>query len=528
VALGAVLVVLLTACTNIANLLLTRALDRERDMAIRAALGAGQGRLARTFLMESFGLTAVGIVGALAVAWGGIALLKFHLAARVPRIGEADLSLSVLGFTLGIALATMMLFNIVPMLAMGHGRIHGTLKDAGRSGGGGVRQARLRGWLVAGEVAFAVALLASAGLLLRSFFHLMAVDAGFQTAGRVAIDVVIPANEYETPVKRTVFFRDLFRRLVDTPGVDSAGASLYFPCRGKLWLSAVWREGHPAADGQEPLVYYNLFAGDYFKTMGIPLLQGRLLTEKEIWEPSDLLLINEAMARRLFPGEEAVGKRISGGRDGPWRTIVGVVGNVRQKGLDVEPRPEFYVPWSSMPMPFTTVVARTSLPETAALTMLRGVVKSARAGLAIHNLMPLERIAADTIAARRLALILTMLFAVAALALAALGIYGVMSYAVSQRTAELGVRVALGARPVEVLALVFREGLTTAFAGVAVGLAAALAVARLLSTLLYGVHAADWLTFLTVALVALGTAALACLAPALRAMRVDPVSALRQ
>jgi putative ABC transport system permease protein len=528
VLLGAVGFVLLTACANVANLLLARGIAREKEIAIRVALGAARSGLVRAMLLENAVLASLGAGVGLGLAYWGLWLLKYSLASRVPRIAEAGLSLPVLLFTLFLMAVSVLLFSLAPMLSLGTGNVHETLKEAGRTSGGGVRRQRLRSLMVMAEFAFATLLLVCSGLLLKSFARLLQVHPGFELSQRVVADLVLPANRYDTPAKRTGFYRDLFRRMAETPGVKGAGGELYFPCRSKLWLATVWREGVNEPRGEEPIVYWNLVAGDYFQAMGNPLKRGRLFTEREMWEPGNVALINEAMARQLFPGVDPLGRRVSGGPGGPWNTIIGVLGDVRQRSLDEPPKPEIYYPFSQMPMPFLSVVAHTTLPDAAALRVIRGLAQTRDPDIVLSNLTPLSELAGATIATRRMAMVLLAVFAALALALSALGMYGVMSYAVSQRTAEIGIRMAIGAGPWDILRLITGQGLRTALAGTALGLLGALAAGRALGTLLYGVNTMDVTVYSAIAGVAVLVSLTSSFLPARRALGIDPLVALRK
>ncbi|HUA58735.1 MAG TPA: ABC transporter permease [Verrucomicrobiae bacterium] len=524
---GAVGIVLLTACANVANLMLARGVAREKETALRSALGASRARLAGGLLLESGVLSLAGAGLGLVVAHAGLWFLKYALAARLPRLAEAGLSAPVLLFTLALAVVSAVLFSLAPLTGFGSRSVHETLKEAGRTGGG-VRRQRLRTVLVAAEFAFASLLLVGAGLLLKSFARLLDVHPGFETANRVTVDVIVPANQYADAAKRIAFYRDLLRRLNETPGMKASGGALYFPCRSKLWLSTIWREGVPVARGQEPIVYYNLYAGDYFRAMGIPLLRGRLPTEKEMWEPSDAILINETMARQVFGNIDPLERRIKTGEDEQWNKIVGVVGDVRQKSLDEPPKAEMYAPFSQMPMTFLTIVTHTDLPGNSSLRAIRNAIRKGDPAALPGRLTPLGELAGGTIATRRFALLLMLLFAALALALSGLGAYGVVAQAVTQRTAEIGVRMALGAAPSDVLRLVLGQSLRTAAAGTAAGLVLALAASKALASLLYNVDAVDAPVDFCIAMLAILVALLASYVPARRAMRISPVFALRQ
>ena len=526
--LGAVIFVLLTACANVANLMLARGLSREKEVAIRQALGASASRLAAELLLESAVLALFGAVLGLLFACWGLWLLKFSPVSQVPRLAEANLDIPVICFTLIVDAVSALLFSVAPMFGSRRGSVHDTLKESGRGGTGGIQRERMRSVLVAAEFAFAALLLAGAGLLLKTFTTLMRTQPGFETAGRFTADIIVPADQYQAVPKRIAFYRELFRRLNETPGIQAAGGALYFPCRGKFWLSTIWREGAPVAKGDEPIVYYNLYGGDYFKAMGIPLLRGRLPSGRELRGPSDVIVVTDTMARQIFADIDPIGQRIKTGEDGQWNQIIGVVGGVRQKSLDEAPKPELFVPFSQMPMTFLTVTIQTQLSASTALSALRRVVHDRDPGAVPASLIPLHDLLANTITNRRFAMLLMMLFATLALALSAIGAYGVMSHAVNQRTTEIGLRMALGAQPANILRLTMGKGLRTALMGAFAGLLAAVALAKVLASLLYGVHRFDGMVDAGVVLIVFVIALLASYLPARRAMRIDPVRALRQ
>lgn len=524
----AVVFVLLTACSNVANLALARGVSQEKDVSVRLALGAGYRRVLQLLLIENMLLCSAGAVFGLAIAYGGLFLLKYHLVSKMPRLADAALSAPVLLFTVVVVLMCSTMVTLASFSGVHKLNLSSALRESGRTGGEGIRRQWLRMVLVASQIVFAVLLVAGAGFLLKSFVKLMDIRPGFEMPQRVVVDLVLPSNTYSDNEKRSVFYREMLRHLNETAEIDVAGASLYFPCRPKSWLNAIWREGVDVPEGQEPIVYYNLFAGDYFATMGIPLRSGRFLTEKEVWEKHDVLLVNESFARQLYPTSDAVGKRVRIGKDGPWLTIVGIVGDVRQRRLDEPPRPEFYVPFSEMPMPFLTLVVKGKLFGEKGTERLRIIMRGIAPDVALHNLMPLSALVADTVTARHLALVLLLLFSGLALSLAAIGIYGVVSYAVNQRRQEIGVRVALGATRFDVIRLIVTENLRVAGIAVLIGLLGAMAVGRVLGSLLYHVSVGDWSIYLGASCLALMVAFFASCIPALRAASLDPLIALRQ
>jgi predicted permease len=529
------LVVLLTTCANVANLLLARGAAREREVAVRAALGATRGQLVRDLMTESWTLAALGAALGIGVARAGLWLLQY-LRPDIPRFvasgAAGGLHMPALLFALGTATACALLVSLVPVLGFDHLEVSSVLKEAGRTGAVGVRRQRTRRVLVASQIAFACALLIAAGLLVQSLSRLLRVDPGFNASQALIIDLDVPADRYPGEARQRQFYRELLRRLDETRGIAASGALLYFPYHAKLWQGAAWAEGAAVVRGEEPIVYYNLFAGDYFRAMGIPLESGRLPTDREMWdEDLGVALINTTMARQLFGRADAVGRRFKTGENSKPHTVIGVVGDVRQRRLDDTPRAEYYVPYSSMPMPVMTVIARTAAENAqagAATRAVRSVISGMDPGLPLSTLMPLHRYVAGTVTARRMAMSLLVVFGILALVLAGVGIYGVMSYAVSQRTAEIGIRTALGATPRDVVGLVTRESLTIALVGVVAGAGIALVGTRALSALLFDVSAHDLTTYVAAPTVLLIVAFTASLVPAIRATRISPVIALRK
>ena len=523
---GAVGLVLLVACANIANLILVRSTSRQRETAVRLALGASSLQLVRLLLAESVVLSIAGAGAGLGVAWGALVVLR-DLRPDIPRISDAALTPGVLLFTAAIAIGAALVFSLAPIAATARADLRRSMNDGGRSGSGSAVATRIRRLLVAGQMALACVLLVSGGLLLRSFDNLLRVDTGFAAQNAVMFDVYLPSSRYPDAAHQTRFYRDLVRALRETPGVHSAGGLLYFPFKPKLWLSSLWVEDAPVQDGEQPIVYYNLAAGDYFKAMGIPLRAGRWPTEREVWEDARVIVVNEALAHQVFAARDPIGKRIRTGAEGPWHEIIGVVGDVRQKRLDEAPKPEIYETFAAMPMPFLTVVVRTLEDPNRMLSVVRGVVRERDAGLAVANLAPLSSYVESHAADRRFALMLLGLFAALALALGAIGVYGVMSYSVAQRQREIAIRLALGAVPAGVRAMVVRDGLTVVLTGTMVGLASAALASRLLESQLFGVSGFDPLIYAAVPSTLVVVAAIATWLPAIRASRIDAITALR-
>ncbi|MFN0122406.1 MAG: ABC transporter permease [Blastocatellia bacterium] len=530
--LGAVGLVLLIACANVANLLLARAADRQREIAVRAALGAGRMRVSRQLLTESVLLGLVGGLLGLGIALTGIKLLTNISAIRIPRMHEIGIDWRVLLFTLGVSLLTGILFGLFPALQMSRGNLHDTLKEGGRTGQSGAR-GWLRGALVVIEMALALMLLVGAGLLMRSFWRLQQVSPGFQPQGVLSMMIALPANKYPDAAARMNFFRQLMPQLRALPGVESAGACLVVPMSGNNSSGSFSIEGRQIPDGQSMPHgdRWQTVAG-YFETMKIPLRRGRYFTDSDTAAAQPVIVIDETMARKYWPNEDPLGKRISFDRDAAgqpvWREIVGLVGHVRHQGLEGESRVQYYVPFTQRATtPGMYLVARTAGDPAGLTAAVRGAIRNLDREMPVFRVSTMETLVADSLAQRRFTLWLLGIFACAALALAAVGLYGVLAYSVTQRSHEIGLRMALGAQRRDVLRMIVRQGMTLALAGIAIGLALAFGLMRLLTKLLFEVGAGDPLTYVAIALVLGVVALLACLIPALRATRVDPMVALR-
>ncbi|MGH9837616.1 MAG: ABC transporter permease [Blastocatellia bacterium] len=527
--LGAVGFVLLIACANVANLLLARAAARQKEMAIRAALGAGRWRVIRQLLTESLLLAASAGALALLLAVWGVDLLRTILPDNLPRAGEIGVDVRVFGFTLVVSLLTGILFGLVPALQASRTDLNETLKEGGRSSGGGGHN-RFRGLLVVSEVALALLLLVGAGLMLRSFIRLMSVDPGLDPQNVLTMDIRLPRSKYQPP-QQAAFFQQLLERLRALPGVQSAGAVYPLPLGGAEEGMGFGIEGRPpAAPGEQLTAGPRWVSPDYFKVLKIPLLKGRVFTEGDGGDSPPVLVINEAMARQYWPNEDPIGRRVAfNSRDNQpiWREIVGVVKDVRHTALDTESKPQMYFPFTHFPLPFMTLVARTDGDPMSLVAAVRGQVRAIDKDQPVSNIHAMEELLARSVSERRFNLLLLAIFAGVALLLAAVGIYGVMSYSVEQRTHEIGVRMALGARTADVLRLLLGQGMKLVAMGVAIGLAAAFALTRLISTLLFGVRATDPVTFVALALLLTVVALLACWIPAWRATKVDPMIALR-
>ncbi len=527
VLLGAVGFVLLIACANVASLLLARGHHRQREIAVRVALGAGRGRLVRQLLTECLALSLLGLLAGLLLArWTLPAILALS-PADTPRIHQVTLSLPVLGFAALMALATGLLFGLVPSLALTRGNTQDFLKEGG--GGAVGSSAWWRSSLIAGEVALAVVLLAGAGLLLRSFAGLMGVDRGFAADRIVALEVYV-WDRYATPERRVAYFQDVAEKLTSLPGVQAAGAvsSMPFLTHGHAPSVPCLAEGHSLPPEQAPTVYAIIATPGYFPAMGIPLLQGRLFTDSDDPKGPRYAVVNTTMARLLWPGADPRGRRFTIPFRGGAVTfeIIGVVGDVRQR-LDRPPRPEFYRPHTQNPSGSMTIVARTQSDPAPLMGAIKSRVWEVNPTQPFYNAAIVEDQVADSVSQRRFQLALLGGFSGLALLLAAFGIYGVLSFVTAQRSREIGLRMALGAQSRDILGLVLRQGMRPVVAGLGLGLAAALGLSRFLAGMLFGVRATDPATYAAIVALMAIVALAACATPARRATRVDPLVALR-
>ena len=529
---GAVALVLLIACANVANLLLARAAGREKELAVRAALGASRFALVRQLLSESLLLSACGAAaGWLLAQWLLAVVVKFS-PEQVRRLGDIKLDANVLIFTLALSGLTGLLFGLAPALSATKINLNEALKDGARAVSGSKRQHRLRGALVVLEVALALLLLTGSGLLLKSFANLRSVELGFNPDRLLTMSLRLPNSRYQEPAQRVSYFQQTLSDLQQLPGVEAAGLCFSLPMTGEGATDAVWIEGRPAPrKGEEPVLRGGSVSANYFATMGISFRQGRAFTEAEVWQGRDVIIVNEAFARRFFPGEDPIGKRVKvGERNPPYSTIVGVVANHIQPGIDNRIWEEMFYPYVNTvdpPLGQMTLVVKTAGDPAA---MAAAVISQARR---LDHLLPIARIRtmdemrASALQSDRFNLWLLGSFALLALLLAALGTYGVMSFTVTGRTREIGIRMALGAERRDVFGLVVGQGMKLALTGMALGLLASFALTPLLKSLLFGVNATDPSTFALGALVLAAAALLACYLPARRATKVDPMVALR-
>jgi len=529
VMLGAVFLVLLIACANVANLLLARAVARQKEIAIRMALGASRRRIATQLLTESVLLSlAGGALGLLLASWGTHLLVAYG-PADVPRLRDVSLDRYVLFFTLTVATLTGMLFGLAPALHASKPDPGTMLKESGR-GLSYAGRSRMRSALIVSEVALSLMLLAGAGLLINSFWRLLHTDAGFDAKGVLALDIPLDRATYPKPEQRSAAFQQLIRRMKSLTGVRDVSVVINIPLSDLDYELSFQIEGRaPYKPGEEATADYTVAGSDYFRTMDIALLHGRVFMDQDTANSPQVMVVSNAFVNQYFPNEDAMGRRIVfDGDDKTPYEIVGIVEDVRRKGLDTAVQPEMYVSYVQKPERRMNVVIRTAARDASQLTpAARAEVKAFDPKQIIWRAQTLEQLLGASVAPRRFNMLLLGIFASVALLLAAVGLYGVMSYSVSWRTQEIGIRMALGARRSDVLRMVVRQGMTMTLIGIALGLVGVFSTSRVLVGMLYGVSPTDPLTFIGVSIVLLTVALLACLVPARRATRVDPMVALR-
>jgi putative ABC transport system permease protein len=530
---GAVACVLLIANANVANLLLARASVRGKEIALRAALGASRARVIRQLLTETLLLAALGgFFGLLLALWGTEALIAV-VPQSIPRIGEIQLDGTVLGFTILMSLGTGLLFGLVPAWQASHVDLNSALKTGSRSGGGGEHKHRMRSALVVAEVALALVLLVCAGLLIQSFNRLGQVQPGVRTENLFTARVWLPDAAYPQPANVNAFFDQLITRVRTLPGVNSASFIFPLPLSGSNNTTSFDIEERPAPQGEQPDAPTRIAGTDYFKTMAIPVLQGRAFDETDRLDSRPVVIVNERFAEKYFPNANPIGKRITPGwsvDEGPAkaREIIGVVGNVRHASLSKDFTPEVYLPAAQIPFNIHWLVVRTNVSDPATLTSaIRGELAAVDRNLPLTHVKIFDEYMSQSLARPRFNALLLSIFAGIALLLTAIGIYGVMAYSVSQRTNEIGIRIALGAAQSSIFKLIVGQAMMLVGISLVIGLAGAFAATRLLSTLLYGIGAWDPLTFGSIVVLIAVVAFLAAWLPARRASRVNPIIALR-
>jgi predicted permease len=529
VLLAAVGCVLLIACANVANLLLTRATAREREMSIRSALGAGRARLVRQLLTESVVLSVLGGVLGLVLAYWILSTLRWLSPGNIPRLPAIRMDARVLVFTSTIAVLTGILFGMAPALRNSKLNLSEALKEGARNVAGG-RHDKLRKLLVVSELALSLVLLISAGLLIRSFISVERVNPGFDAQNVLSMRVSLAGTSYKGD-RTEIFYRELLDRVRRIPGVKSAAVADNLPLSGGIGWGSISIEGYQPSEDQEMIQSDGRIAGvGYFETMAVPLIKGRLFDEHDIEGSQPVIVIDERMARNYWPNANPVGGRIKFGRlesKNPWMTIVGVVGNVKQYDLESESRVTMYFPAAQAGAGTMYLVARTSVPPLSLAATISSEVRSMDSNIPIFDIKTMDQRLSESLARRRFAMLALGVFAGFALLLAVIGIYGVISFSVAQRTSELGIRLALGARQIDVLRLVLSDGFRLVLTGIACGVVLSFAVTRFLSSLLFGVRATDLFTFSALSVLLVVVSLLACYLPARRATKVDPLTALR-
>jgi predicted permease len=533
VLLGAVGFVLLIACANVANLLLARATVRQKEIAIRAAVGATRLRLLRQLLTESVMLALAGGLLGLVISLLSVKVMRVFGPENIPRLSEVGIDGQVIFFTFFISLLTGVIFGLAPALRASRFDLNRVLKDGGRGSAVGVTFGRghhqLRNLLVISEVALSLVLLIGAGLLIRSYQHIATASPGFNARNVLSLRLSLPAARYTTPESVFSFYKQLNERVKQLPGIESVGANPFLPLSSN---SAAWGpitvEGYVPKTAQDLIISNERFVSpDYLKAMGIPLLKGRHFDERDIKGAPEVAIVNKNFAQRFWPDEDPIGKRLQRGTKGPWRTVVGVISDEKEFSLESEPPISVFHPIEQFTIGTRYLVARTSSDPALMIGEVTKEIRALDPELPVYDVNTMEQRLYDSLARRRFSMFLLGVFAAIALTLASIGIYGVMAYSVNQRTHEIGIRMALGAQQRNILQLVFRQALTLIGLGIAIGITGAFALTRIMSGLLFGVSATDSFTFIMISLLLGCIAMLASYLPARRAAKVDPIVALR-
>ena len=527
--LAAVAFVLLIACANVSNLLLARAAARQKEMAVRLALGASRARLLRLLLTESLLLALAGGAVGLALAYLAMRAFISFSPANVPRTNEIHLDGMALLFTFGITLLTGVAFGLLPALQVSKPNVHTTLKEGGRQTGNVGSRPRTRRLLVIAEVALSLLLLIGAGLMIRTFISFLRVNPGFRTDNLLTMKLALPNKKYPKPQLQIAFYQQVIDRVRALPGVQGVGAVSDLPLAEGGVFSFIIEGRASASTADDPVAVWRAINPDYFRTMNMRLRRGREFTEHDQPGALEVIVINETMAATFWPGEDPIGKRIQiyDLEPMPWREIVGVVNDTKEAGLGAPTRPEVYVPFLQRPRAAMTLIAHTTAEPEQLAAPMRAAVQAVDPDQPVYRVSTMEQFFSAEVAVPRATMFLMGTLAVAALLLAAVGIYGVMAHAVTQQTHEIGIRTALGATQRDVLRLVVGQGMTLTLIGVVIGLVGAFALTRLMTSLLFGVSATDPVTFTVIALLLTGVALFACYIPARRATKVDPLTALR-
>ena len=529
---GVVGCVLLIACANVANLMLAKGATREKEIAIRTALGASRSRVLRQLLVENLNISLLGAAIALVVAKLALIFLVNLGLKAIPRLNDGRLDASVLGFTLGLAVLAAVVFGFAPALAATKTEVSGILKEGGR-GGAEQRQNRLRNMLIVSEIALALVLLIASGLLIKSYSRLTEVKLGFEPNNVLTMEVNLPAARYKERAQVVNFYRELLENVSALPNVATVSAAQSLPLRGPIYTDPVFIEGQPVPPtGQEPYIRQNIVTSDFFRAMGMQLIEGRPFNEQEVWGSGGSLIINEAFARRFFPDGKFLGRRIKLAEDKPWLTVVGVVANTVQDKFGEQTIPEMFYPYvvspDEQPLSFMTLVIGTTVEPTLLVNNVRDQVRRLDPALPVSKIQTMGAITDAAVSLPRFNMLILSLFAGMSIALAAVGVYGLISYSVVRRTREIGIRLALGSQAGSVLKLILRKGMSLTLLGVVIGLVGSFVLMRILESLLFSVTATDPLVFVSATALLMLVALLACYLPARRALKIDPVVALRE